>query len=59
MLTDHFKITKKIGCRNTKLGHNKNLSAHVWTSCAAWAHEEEDMKQTKKTERHTVQCTRA
>ena len=35
------------GCRNIKLGQENELSAHVWTC----ADEEDDIKQTKTTER--------
>ena len=59
LFTDHFKgwcKNAKTGCRNTKFGQEKDLSAHVWSSCAAWAHEEDNMKQTKTTERYTVHC---
>ena len=43
--------TALLQSKGTWLGQEKELSAHVWTSCAACANEEEDMKQTKKTER--------
>ena len=44
----------KTGCRNTILGQEKELSAHVRTSCAACAHEEDDMKQYQMKEEYTV-----
>ena len=56
LLTNHFKgwwqNYKIKGCRNTKLGQEKELSAHVWTSCKACIPEEDDMKHP--TERYTV-----
>ena len=47
---DDDKMTKT-GFRNNQLGQEKELSAYVWTSYAACADEEDDIKQTKTTER--------
>ena len=46
--TFSFKL-QTTGCRNIKLLQEMELSAQVWKSVAACAHEEDEMKQTKTT----------
>ena len=43
----HLQNDGKKECRNTKLEQEMELFAHVWKSCGAYAHKEDDMKQTK------------
>ena len=41
-------------CRNTKFWQERELSAHVWKSGAASAHEKDNMKQINTTGWYTV-----
>jgi hypothetical protein len=42
-------LFSKTGYINTKLQQEMEISAHVCKSGLAWAHEEDDMRQTKMT----------